>query len=70
MYVLLLLLLAGQAWGLFRTHSTSEVIKNNDELYQRAVFDSKENKGVFHQVFRQNEANRELIKATLRMCAK
>jgi hypothetical protein len=45
------------------------VIEESDRAYQSAVFDSSENKGVVHQVFRQNEVDRELLKAVLRVCA-
>lgn len=69
-YLLLLLLVAGQGWALFRSQATEDVIRENNSTYQKTVFDNSTNKGVMHQVFRQNEVNRELLKATLRICAK
>lgn len=69
-YVLLLGILAVQIYTSFvRSSDTEDLIEANDELYQRAVFDDPENNGVMHQVFRQNELNRELLKAALARCA-
>ena len=45
-----------------------QLLVESDAAYQKAVFDSGENKGVMHQVFRQNEVDRELLKVLVRRC--
>jgi hypothetical protein len=47
----------------------AKFLKLNDDIYQRSVFEDEDNKGVLHQIFRQNEVNREIAKATLVRCA-
>ena len=68
-YVLILGVLAVQVYVTFlRPDDVAAVVAANDALYQRAVFEDEDNKGVFHQVFRQNEVNRELLKQLLTRC--
>ena len=70
-YVLILGVLGMQIYTSFlRGRSVDSVITESDRAYQAAVFDSSENKGVMHQVFRQNELNRELLKAVLTVCGR
>ena len=70
-YVLLAAVLAVQIYIAFLAQDDpSEVLTTNDALYQSAVFDADENKGVMHQVFRQNEANRELLKYVVQNCGR
>jgi hypothetical protein len=69
-YVLILAVLVTQIYTSFlKGPNTERLIEESDRAYQSAVFDSSENKGVMHQVFRQNEIDRELLKAVLRVCA-
>lgn len=70
-YVLTLGVLALQIYSSFLgSGSVETVLEQSDRAYQAAVFDSSENKGIMHQVFRQNEVDRELLKAVLATCAK
>jgi hypothetical protein len=70
-YFLLAAVLAVQIYVAFLGRDDpSEVLRTNDALYQSAVFDSDDNKGVMHQVFRQNEANRELLKYVVEHCGR
>ena len=50
------------------TREFAVAIEANDDIYQRAVYEDPDTKGVMHQVFRQNEVERELLKAVLRRC--
>jgi hypothetical protein len=69
-YVLILTVLATQIYTSFvKGPDVERVVEESDRAYQSAVFDSSENKGVMHQVFHQNEVDRELLKAVLRVCA-
>jgi len=54
----------------FRTPDVVAIIDASDEAYQAAVFSPDENKGVMHQVFRQNEVDRDLLKAILHRCGR
>lgn len=67
-YVLLVAVLFLQLAFHFGKASPDAVIEANDDLYQRAVYEDPDSKGVMHQVFRQNEVERELLKAVLRTC--
>jgi len=68
-YLLICGVLAVQLYTSFmRGNDVEAVISESDRAYQSAVFDSSENKGVMHQIFRQNEVDRELLKAVLRSC--
>lgn len=70
-YLLLLGILGIQIYTSFlRGRDAEHVIAESDRAYQAAVFDSAENKGVMHQVFRQNEVDRELLKAVLTACTR
>lgn len=70
-YALLAGVLGLQIYTSFlRGRGVEETIAASDRAYQTAVFDSSENKGVMHQVFRQNEVDRELLKALLRTCGR
>jgi hypothetical protein len=70
-YMLILGVLGLQIYSSFLSHRDVEAaISESDQNYQTAVFSSAENRGVMHQVFRQNEIDRELLKAVLRVCAK
>lgn len=70
-YLFLVAILAIQVYAaFFDSDETGELLKNNDALYQAAVFEDEENKGVMHQVFRQNELNRELIKVLVQRCGR
>ena len=67
--VLLVLFILSQAFQGWRESERAkrveEFVRENDREYQSAVFDSPETKGIMQQVFRQNEANRALMKALL-----
>lgn len=67
-YVLLAAVLSLQLVSYFRKTSPDAAIEANDDIYQRAVYEDPDSKGVMHQVFRQNEVERELLKAVLRQC--
>jgi len=70
-YALLIGVLCIQLYtSFFGRRDVEAAIAESDRAYQSAVFDSSENKGVMHQVFRQNEVDRELLKAVLRTCAR
>lgn len=70
-YVLLASVIAIQIYGMrSRDAGVAEMLEASDHTYQEAVFDSGENKGVMHQVFRQNEVDRELLKALLHACTR
>lgn len=70
-YLLILGVLGIQIYTSFlRGANVERVLADSDRAYQSAVFDSSENKGVMHQIFRQNEVDRELLKAVLTACAK
>ena len=69
--VVLVLVLALQVYTSFlRGRDLDDVIADSDRAYQNAVFDNSDNKGVMHQVFRQNEADRELLKVLLQRCGR
>ncbi len=53
-----------------RGRDADDVLIKSDAAYQEAVFASSENKGVMHQVFRQNEVDRELLKYLVRTCGR
>lgn len=68
-YVLLSAVLGIQVYTSFlRGRSTEEILEESDRQYQKAVFESEDNKGVMHQVFRQNEVDRALLKELLVRC--
>jgi hypothetical protein len=70
-YVLILGVLGIQIYTSFlRGGNVERVLAESDRAYQSAVFDASENKGVMHQIFRQNEVDRELLKAVLTVCAR
>ena len=70
-YLLIAAVLAVQIYVSFLANDdTADFLTTNDTLYQTAVFDSEDNKGVFHQVFRQNEVNRELLKYVAKHCGR
>jgi hypothetical protein len=69
-YALLVGVLALQLYGSFLQPSADAIIEESNRNYQAAVFNSSENKGVMHQVFRQNEVDRELLKAVLKACSR
>lgn len=70
-YVLICGVLAIQVYTSFlRGENVEAVIAESDRVYKTAVFDSSENKGVMHQIFRQNEIDRELLKTVLLACGK
>ena len=70
-YLLLVGILVLQVYSTFLSNKeASEFLDSNDSTYQDAVFDSVENKGIMHQVFRQNEVDRELLKEILARCGR
>jgi hypothetical protein len=70
-YLLLLGVLGLQLYTSFlRADNVDSIIAESNSAYQSAVFNASENKGVMHQVFRQNEVDRELLKAVLAACAR
>ena len=70
-YILICGVLAIQIYTSFlRDNNVDAVIAESDRAYKTAVFDSSENKGVMHQIFRQNEIDRELLKTVLMACGK
>ncbi len=50
-----------------RTSDVDSIITASDRVYESAVF-NESSKGVMQQVFRQNEVDRELLKAVLYRC--
>lgn len=69
-YVLLVAILGVQVYVSFLRSTGSEAfVEDNDALYRRAVFEDPSDKGVMHQIFRQNEVDREMLKAILVRCA-
>jgi hypothetical protein len=70
-YALICGVLAIQVYTSFiRGGNVDAAIAESDRAYQAAVFDSSENKGIMHQIFRQNEVDRELLKAVLVVCGR
>lgn len=70
-YILIASVLGIQIYTSFlRTNNVETVLAESDRAYKTAVFDSSENKGVMHQIFRQNELDRELLKALLTACSR
>lgn len=70
-YLLILGVLGIQLYTSFvRGKNVDGMLDESDRAYKAAVFDSAENKGVMHQVFRQNEVDRELLKAVFTVCAR
>lgn len=70
-YVLISAVLGLQIYASFlRSGNAEAVIEESDRAYKTAVFDSSENKGVMHQIFRQNEIDRELLKTVLAACSR
>jgi len=70
-YVLILGVLGLQIYTSFlRGNNIETVIAESDRAYKAAVFDSTENNGVMHQIFRQNELDRELLKVMLTVCGR
>lgn len=70
-YVILAGVVGLQLYGMrSREADAREMIEMSDRVYQDAVFDSGTNKGVMHQVFRQNEVDRDLLKSILYLCAR
>ena len=51
-----------------RTTDADSIIEASDRAYRSAVFNNEDSKGVMHQVFRQNELDRDLLKAILYRC--
>lgn len=54
----------------FRARNIDDVLAESDRIYKEAVFDTSENRGVMQQIFRQNEVDRELLKAVLLTCGR
>lgn len=70
-YILTGSVLALQVYTTFiRVPDADAVIAQHDRAYKAAVFEDGENKGVMHQIFRQNEVDRELLKVLLRSCSR
>jgi hypothetical protein len=70
-YILTGSVLALQVYSSFiKAPNADAVIVESDRAYQSAVFEDGENKGVMHQIFRQNEVDRELLKVLLRSCSR
>jgi hypothetical protein len=70
-YLLLAGVLVLQVYSSFvRGRGVDKAIAESDAAYETAVFDNSENKGVMHQVFRQNEVDRDLLKLIARACAR
>lgn len=70
-YALILAVLGIQIFTTFFNSGGAEaLLASNDEAYQNAVFGDADNKGVMHQVFRQNEVDRELLKSLVLRCGR
>lgn len=74
-YALIAIVIALQIYSTFLRSSGADtdadaIIERSDAAYQAAVFDSSENKGILHQIFRQHEVDRDLLKATLAACSR
>jgi hypothetical protein len=72
-HLLIVIVMAVQLYAMFTRPPDAEdadgVIERSDTAYQAAVFSSS-SRGVLHQIFRQNEVDRELLKATLAACSR
>jgi len=69
-YVLLLAIVGLQLYSTLLRPRADAVIAESDRAYEAAVFNGGDNKGVMHQIFRQNEVDRELLKVVLKACAR
>lgn len=70
-YLLILGVLGLQIYSTFlRSDDTQKILAENDEAYHAAVFNDTDNKGVMHQIFRQNELDRALLKSVLVGCGR
>jgi hypothetical protein len=70
-YLLIAAVLGIQVYTSFlRGRDVDQVIEESDRAYKAAVFDDPDTNGVMHQVFRQNEIDRELLKVLLHRCAR
>jgi len=70
-YVLITLVLALEIYTAFlRGADPDDLIRRSDAAYKAAVFESPEDRGILGQIFRQNELDRELLKATLAACSR
>ncbi len=68
-YALLCGVIGLQLYATFlRSSNADEIIEASDREYQSSVFNDADSKGVMHQVFRQNEVDRDLLKAILYRC--
>lgn len=68
-YLLIVGVLGVQIYSTFlRGRGVDDIIASSDKTYRAAVYDSSDNKGVMHQIFRQNEVDRELLKLVLQRC--
>lgn len=64
----IVLVLLFQCYTTFLNRDADDVLAASDAMYQKAVFNSDDNKGVMHQIFRQNESDREPLKVLVRRC--
>jgi len=73
-YVLIAIVIALQIYSTFLRSSAVEdvdaILGRSDADYRFAVFESSENKGILHQIFHQNQIDRDLLKATLAACSR
>jgi hypothetical protein len=70
-YVLITIVLALEIYTSFlRGADPDVIIRRSEAAYQAAVFENPEDKGILRQIFRQNEIDRELLKATLAACSR
>lgn len=70
-YLLIVAVLAIQVYATFlRDRDVDDIIATSNNAYQAAVFEDSGTKGVMHQVFRQNEVDRELLKVLLQRCVR
>jgi hypothetical protein len=70
-YFLILGVLGMQIYSTFlRPGDVDSLLEENERAYQAAVFSDEENKGVMHQVFRQNEVDRQLLRELVARCGR
>jgi hypothetical protein len=70
-YLLLCSVIGLQVYTSFlRSNDAERLIEESDRIYKTAVFESADNNGIMQQIFRQNEVDRELLKALLHRCAR
>jgi hypothetical protein len=72
-YILISIAIALELYATFvRPSDADGIIRRSDAAYKAAVFDSPDarGQGILQQIFRQNELDRDLVKATLAACSR